>query len=242
VWLTGSKSAEMVEQESGLSLESSHVKKFRQALLSGDYDRVESLLSSLGIKEDSEPVSSLARLTWLLNVKFLIRRQKYLEALEEQDLTHALDILRRQLTPLDINVQDVHHLSSLMMCNTIEDVKSLANWDGAQGDSRHQLLISIQKYISPSVMIPERRLENLLQQAFELQRMECVYHNTEDSDMSLFYDHECSREQFPSKLVHVLEDHMDEVWFVSFSHNGRWLASASKDCQAILWDTKVGIF
>ncbi len=64
VWLTGSKSAEMVEQESGLSLESSHVKKFRQALLSGDYDRVESLLSSLGIKEDSEPVSSFERLTW----------------------------------------------------------------------------------------------------------------------------------------------------------------------------------
>ena len=34
----------------------------------------------------------------------------------------------------------------------------------------------------------------------------------------------------------MLSDHAEEVWHVQFSHNGRWLASASKDATAILWE------
>lgn len=44
---------------------------------------------------------------------------------------------------------------------------------------------------------------------------------------------------FPNVTLHVLEDHTDEVWFVSFSHNGKYLASASKDKTVIIWDLDV---
>ena len=37
----------------------------------------------------------------------------------------------------------------------------------------------------------------------------------------------------------VFEDHADEVWFVAFSNNGKYLASASKDSNAIIWDVDV---
>lgn len=38
------------------------------------------------------------------------------------------------------------------------------------------------------------------------------------------------------QLVQVLEAHGDEVWFLQFSHDGKYLASASKDCTAIIWE------
>lgn len=36
--------------------------------------------------------------------------------------------------------------------------------------------------------------------------------------------------------VQILEDHTDEVWFLNFSHDGRYLASSSKDHTAIIWE------
>ena len=67
-------------------------------------------------------------------------------------------------------------------------------------------------YLPPSVMLPPRRLQNLLRQAVELQRERCLYHNTKmDSGMdsvSLLLDHACSRSRFPffssTPLLHSL--------------------------------------
>ena len=37
-------------------------------------------------------------------------------------------------------------------------------------------------------------------------------------------------------MVQVLSEHTDEVWFLTFSHDGKCLASSSKDKTAILWE------
>lgn len=42
--------------------------------------------------------------------------------------------------------------------------------------------------------------------------------------------------------VQILEDHTDEVWFLNFSHDGRYLASSSKDHTAIIWEVCLLIF
>ncbi|XP_021736376.1 protein KAKU4-like isoform X2 [Chenopodium quinoa] len=34
----------------------------------------------------------------------------------------------------------------------------------------------------------------------------------------------------------ILEGHQDEVWCLQFSHKGKYLASASKDRSAIIWE------
>ena len=44
------------------------------------------------------------------------------------------------------------------------------------------------------------------------------------------------RDDFPSVTLQVMNDHCDEVWFCKFSHDGKYLASGSKDGCMIIWD------
>ena len=115
-------------------------------------------------------------------------------------------------------------------------------------------------------MIPENRLETLLTQAQDFQKSSCVYHNVQQSELSLFEDHHCDRfapphgtiflhalplfeeqnsfffsfrNQIPRQTLVTLEGHVDEVWFIEFSHDGKFLASASKDSTVIIWSVEV---
>jgi WD40 repeat protein len=87
-------------------------------------------------------------------------------------------------------------------------------------------------------MIPSGRLEILLEQARAYQRQSCLYHNSRNMT-SLYADHKCTRAEFPTLTTHILSHHEDEVWHVQWSHDGRYLASASKDKTAIIW--KIGV-
>lgn len=87
-------------------------------------------------------------------------------------------------------------------------------------------------------MIPQRRLETLLEQAKSYQRSQCRYHAA-DAPISLYADHACDRTVFPTVTTHVLGGHTDEVWRVEFSHNGHYLATASCDSTVQIWTVKV---
>ncbi|XP_022894063.1 WD repeat-containing protein 26 homolog [Olea europaea var. sylvestris] len=39
--------------------------------------------------------------------------------------------------------------------------------------------------------------------------------------------------------LQILQEHSDEVWFLQFSHNGKYLASSSSDCLVIIWEVKL---
>ncbi|KAL7754199.1 hypothetical protein RI367_000180 [Sorochytrium milnesiophthora] len=219
--------AKALEDESGYSLEQPEVTRYRRAILSGDWDTAGELLDRLAVEGGNRSI-----------IRFLTYEQKYLELLEARDLTGALAVLRTELSTLDHDPPRLHKLSSFIMCPTAESLKEHADWDGAAGQSRYLLLQNVQKYISASVMIAERRLEQLLDQALELQRDRCVYHNSDMHDATLFEDHVCSAHNLPITLLHVFENHEDEVWYVAFSHNGKYLASSSKDGRTIVWNVE----
>ncbi|KAJ3299274.1 WD repeat-containing protein 26 [Borealophlyctis nickersoniae] len=175
------ESAETLQRESGHQLESPTVSKFRRGVLTGDWEAVEHLLPTMDVSPKSLQV-----------VKFLIREQKYKELLERQDTKRALAVLRQELTPLSTNPHNLHQLTSYLMCTSVDELKRTADWDGAAGGSRDRLLLELQKHISSAVMIPERRLESLVDQALQVQKSGCLYHNTiEDDRISLFTDHSC---------------------------------------------------
>ena len=46
----------------------------------------------------------------------------------------------------------------------------------------------------------------------------------------------CEREDFPLRTMLELEEHTQEVWYLQFSHDGRWLATASQDESVIIYD------
>lgn len=90
-------------------------------------------------------------------------------------------------------------------------------------------------------MLPENRMATLFQQAQQHQNSACLYHSGVSSpNFPLLADHVCSKETFPSVNTKTLNLHLDEVWCVTFSHNGKYLATAGKDGSILIWDASVG--
>lgn len=220
--------ADMLQDKSGILLESPHVVAFRESVLTGDWEKCVSLLPQLNITKEDE----------LAKVKVALAEQKYLELLEQGRHKEALLCLRQEISPIDQDTNHLHNLCGLIMCKSKNELhaKLQGKWGGANDTSRQYLLDSLRKYISPNVLIPERRLEALILQAQQWQISQCFYHNVEDTPISLFEDHVCPKTVVPMKVQQVLDQHTDEVWYISYSPCGQYLASASKDCSIIIWD------
>ncbi|CAE6517146.1 unnamed protein product [Rhizoctonia solani] len=201
------EAAATLERESGYRLESDDVAQLRHAVSTGLWDDAPVFLRRLGVAGDNERTA-----------RFLISQQKYLEQLEALQPTAALQTLRGELA-------------------VGADVMERARWDGAMGTSRPKLLAELQRLISPSIMLPPRRLDTLLSHARTYQRSSCTHHagSQADKSFSLYVNHSCSRTQFPTLTTHILAEHLDEVWRLEWSHDGRFLASASQDKTAIIW-------
>lgn len=233
------EAAKNVSETSGYELESPTVAAFRAAILDGHWIKAEELLD--GTISSSEAGNHKNNGLVLSNganrnmMKFWIRQQKYLELLERKEHSAALMVLRNELTALYQNTQKLHFLSGLIMCQSKEELRLKANWDGADGRSRHILLSELSKCISPSVMLPEHRLATLLDQVKESQITGCVWHSSAATP-SLYSDHICNRLDFPTEAVIELDEHEGEVWQVVFSHDGTKLASCGSDRQVIIWE------
>lgn len=122
------------------------------------------------------------------------------------------------------------------MCNDVEQLKERAEWSGSGLASRRKLLQEIELSVSPDVMVPGRRLTQLLEQAQAFQRQVDPYFNlARGNHASLYVDVRSDRSNFPTATSHVLRGHEDEVWCMAFSHDGKYLATGGKDKQVIIW-------
>ncbi|EFJ45899.1 hypothetical protein VOLCADRAFT_93777 [Volvox carteri f. nagariensis] len=180
-------------------MQPAHVTEFQTAVMAGQWDAAIALLPQLTTQEDV-----------IKDAKFLILQQKYLEALERQDLGSALTCLRLEMAPLGVHDQQLHHLAALLLCPSAGDPAVRTSWLGG-GAAHRDHLMSL------------------------LQMSRCPFHNAAESRLSLFTDYHAGLECLPTNTVQVLDQHTDEVWHVAFSHDGTMLATGSKDRTAILW-------
>ncbi|GAB2265625.1 WD repeat-containing protein 26 [Dionaea muscipula] len=208
------RSGALLEEESGIPLHSPVVRQFMKQVLDGKWDESVATLHEIGVSNDV-----------MKSASFIILEQKFLELLQKDRTSDALNTLRNEITPLDINFKRVHELAACVVLLGTRPVSS-----------RSEILVKLEKVLPAEVIIPERRLEHLVEQALDVQRDSCVFHNTLDSELSLYTDHQCGRNRIPSQTLQILQAHSDEVWYLQFSHNGRYLASTSKDQSAIIWE------
>lgn len=141
--------AESVSRDSGCELESPIVNALRVAVLDGAWGRAEELLSgaaSAGERQQAGNGLVLAKDADTNMMRIWLRQQKFLELLERRETARALMVLRSELTPLcQEQHSKLHFLSSLLMCQSPEDLKRKADWDGAYGQSRRILLSELSR-------------------------------------------------------------------------------------------------
>ena len=219
-------------QESGCKSDHPVASRFQQHILNGEWSEAENDLN--------EMKSLISDSSAIVEMKFLILEQKYLEQLDCDKTSEALDTLRSSLTPLNHRRERIHELTTLLMCHSKEEMHSLASWQGKGIESRRALMEKLQTFIPPEIMLPPHRLNTLLAQAVEMQKAKCRLHNdlidSKFDGISLLTDHECTSAQFPMETLQVLPNHCEEVCYCAFSNDGTKLATGSKDNTVIIWD------
>ncbi|KAJ9560120.1 hypothetical protein OSB04_005280 [Centaurea solstitialis] len=218
------KTGKHLEQESGITLYSSVFRKFTQQILDGNWDEsLNSLRKIPGLDESVVKSSS-----------FAILEQKFLEFLDSENPNEALMTLRTEISPLSVNPNRVRDLSCFLLMSS-----SSSGRPADKPKPRSELLDDLKKLFPSNVMVPKDRLLHLVEQAIDLQQDSCSFHNSLIGDTSLFTDHNCGKDQIPLKTLQILQEHQDEVWFLQFSHNGKFLASSSSDKSAIVWEVNL---
>lgn len=182
-----------LEEESGIHLQSSVVKLFMQQILDGNWDKSLHTLHKFSQLDE----------TTIKSASFIILEQKFLELLDEEKLMDALKTLRTEIAPLCINSNRIHNLSTCIVSPCQRDQTGIAAKTAMKAKSRSALLEELQRIFPPTVIIPERRLVHLVEQALDLQRDACIFHNSLVEDMSLYTDHQCGQDQIPSQTLQV---------------------------------------
>nr|GMD78133.1 WD repeat-containing protein 26-like isoform X1 [Ipomoea batatas] len=223
------KTGAQLEEESGIHLHSSVVNLFMQQILDGKWDESVITLHRLGIVDQ----------TTVKLASFVLFEQKLLELLGSENVMGALKTLRTEIAPLGVNHNRVRELSSCILSHSQQVHVGISGENIVRMKSRSKLLEELKGLLPPTVMIPEKRLVHLVEQALELQLDGCRFHNSLAGEMSLLTDHQCGKDQIPSQTLQILQGHSDEVWFLQFSPNGKFLASSSADSSVIIWEVKV---
>lgn len=237
--------ASSLEKKTGLAIELPVMSHFQSAIIEGRWDLAEALLDQIQLRPNVD----------CKYVKFLIRRQEFLELLDQQNTKTALKVLRTKISSLPIQkdtvngkdvdpllpneikfrLSQISQLSNLVMYSKEDITKYLSSDDGKQ-HSRYYLLNILQDYVASDMMVPKNRLATLLNQAEQFRLSRWNYRVKDELPRSLISDYSANKNgKIVPHTVQKLTEHTDEVWFVSFSHNGKYLATASRDSTVIVW-------
>lgn len=169
-----------LEKQSRIPLHSPPTKQFLELVKNQEWDKSIDSLKFLELR-DEKPV------------RLLLLEQKYLEFLKKEQVTEALETIREEIQPLGLETRLLHKLASKIL-----------KPDPAEDDDKEVVIRKKLRELLPlGVIVPERRLECLLENDLHRQRNNCDFHNVPDSDFSLFSYHHCANQKIPSETLQV---------------------------------------
>ncbi|SCV02916.1 LANO_0G01024g1_1 [Lachancea nothofagi CBS 11611] len=222
---------------------------------------LETLVQSMA----SFDVKALTSLLDTVEILVLINREVFLELMfDQQDSSLAVFFLRTvfrkfiQLWESLLMYQEssyaltpdalLKQMTSVLTC-PFDSAELSDVWPRNAEKSRQLLIRSISKYIDPNDLVPRGRLLTLLSQAIKYQNSQDVlnFECEEDENMAanssrrynLLQDNSSTSHRISFTAEKKLAQNADEIWYLEFSPDGKYLASASADS---LTDRKVLIY
>ncbi|KAI5586671.1 hypothetical protein POPTR_006G258100v4 [Populus trichocarpa] len=197
------ETARMLERESSYYF---NMKFFEDMICSGDWDEAERYFSCFTKLTDNR---------FSMKVYFEIRKQKFLEALDNKDRAKALDILVKDLkTFVSYNEELFKEMTLLLTLNDIRDHESLSMYSDADS-ARKVMRVELKKLIEANPLFSDKlefpnaashRLRRLINQSLNWQHVLCAYPQPNPDIRTLFVDHVCVPIPSDDHLFSTLSD------------------------------------
>ncbi|KAA8521603.1 hypothetical protein F0562_012276 [Nyssa sinensis] len=189
------KTAHMLEQETGLFFDMNY---FEDLVLSGIWDEAERYLSGFTKLEDDK---------YSMKIYFEIRKQKFLEALDECDRVRALNILLKDLKVFASSNEDLYkEMTQLLTLDDFREHDSLSFY-GDTRSARTRMTSELKNIIEANPLFHDKlkfpdinnsRLRRLINQSLNWQHIHCTYPQPNPDIETLFTDHQCSLPDHPN--------------------------------------------
>ncbi|KAK9677244.1 hypothetical protein RND81_11G130300 [Saponaria officinalis] len=179
-----------LEQESGFFF---NMKYFEEEIHNGNWDEVEKYLSGFTKVDDNR---------YSMKIFFEIRKQKYLEALDKQNRSKAVDILVKDLKVFaSFNEELFKEITQLLTLENFRENEQLSKY-GDTKSARAIMLVELKKLIEANPLFRDKlqfpslknsRLRTLINQSLNWQHQLCKNPRPNPDIKTLFVDHSCGQ-------------------------------------------------
>ncbi|MCL7045340.1 hypothetical protein MKW94_008572 [Papaver nudicaule] len=183
------ESVHRLEQESGFFF---NMKYFEEKAHAGEWDEVEKYLSGFTKVDDNR---------YSMKIFFEIRKQKYLEALDSQDRSKAVEILVKDLKAFStFNEELFKEITQLLTLDNFRENEQLSKY-GDTKSARSIMLMELKKLIEANPLFRDKlvfptlktsRLRTLINQSLNWQHQLCKNPRQNPDIKTLFSDHSCT--------------------------------------------------
>ncbi|GMM32084.1 hypothetical protein DAMA08_048290 [Martiniozyma asiatica (nom. inval.)] len=140
------------------------------------------------------------------------------------------DELKKNLSPL-VNQELILTIQSPFLATL--------NWKNPKNllETRNIMKENLLKLLPFSIYIPNNRLESLISTACNVEN-DLIPNFKENMEIENLLHGPTGEPILPNQLKHRITYHSDEVWFVKYSPNGKYLATGSKDSKILIFDVE----
>ncbi|KAG5075956.1 hypothetical protein AAZX31_20G224000 [Glycine max] len=183
------ESVHKLEKESGFFF---NMKYFEEKVQAGEWEEVEKYLSGFTKVDDNR---------YSMKIFFEIRKQKYLEALDQQDKAKAVEILVGDLKMFSTFNEELYkEITQLLTLTNFRENEQLSKY-GDTKTARSIMLIELKKLIEANPLFRDKlifptlkssRLRTLINQSLNWQHQLCKNPRPNPDIKTLFTDHTCA--------------------------------------------------